>query len=506
MKGAERFKELLGKYRGRPVMLYGDPDMDGLVSLRFMCEFCNMVGIKDFTYYVNSNRHHGFALDKGRLRGYLVIAADFAITRETMQELVDADVAILSTDHHECESDFIEVSGVAEGIVINNQYPFEPVEDRYLSGAGVFYELICGLYPGFISKEREALVGVTLLSDVRQIENPKARGYLKAAYTADTENGFVNYLLSYCPDKGFAFGAPRLDRNFIDYYLNPLVNSMLRMGRLAEAVDFILGHGLKVHTSRKHQGEFLAQMEGVASVMEFPHIHFLAVPSMELYGASATNFIGLLCSRHKDANRNITTLGMVVENGVVLRASFRGKYDDVHYQSAFRMNGVSAEGHSNAFGMPQFLPTGGTWMQLEDLVSDLEAEHKATATIVESSNLAATLLMHGDKYAEENCYVRDMYRTYIRYVGRGARVVNTTYKVEEFQQGDYLLGMKPDMVSSGVAYRYVRDMNGNPIPKYIEYQVDGRKVKSFGVGIENGLILPIKEKGYMHLYVRGEII
>ena len=41
--------------------------------------------------------------------------------------------------------------------------------------------------------------------------------------------------------------------------------------------------------------------------------------------------------------------------------------------------------------------------------------------------------------------------------------------------------------------------------KYLEYLVDGRKVKSFGVPIEEGLILPIVEKGYINLYIRGNV-
>ena len=73
----------------------------------------------------------------------------------------------------------------------------------------------------------------------------------------------------------------------------------------------------------------------------------------------------------------------------------------------------------------------------------------------------------------------------------------------EFSNEDYASGLKPDVRNRGVDYKYVRDTDGNPIVKYIEYLVDGRKVKSFGDRIEDGLILPILEKGYMQLYVRG---
>ena len=90
MAGQERFKELVEKYKDRPILLYGDPDVDGLISLLFMCQFCDMLGLR-YTYYVNDNRHHGFTLPISSLRGYLIIAADFSMSRDEIQRLVDND-------------------------------------------------------------------------------------------------------------------------------------------------------------------------------------------------------------------------------------------------------------------------------------------------------------------------------------------------------------------------------------------------------------------------------
>jgi hypothetical protein len=108
--------------------------------------------------------------------------------------------------------------------------------------------------------------------------------------------------------------------------------------------------------------------------------------------------------------------------------------------------------------------------------------------------------------AMENCYVRDMYRTYFKYTGSNAKVQKITYRKTEFTDTDYTQGIIPDEVIKGVSYKYQRDTQGNPMPKYIEYTIDGRKVKSFGDRIENGLILPILEKGYIQLYVKPDKI
>lgn len=472
-----------------------------------MCQFADMLGLS-YTYYVNSNRYHGFELSLEDLRGYMVIASDFAITAEEVKAIVDNDIVLLSTDHHDIQDTFIDYVGeTAEGIVINNQYPFEPEEDRYQSGAGVFYELICSLYPEFKSKEREALIGVTLLSDMRPIENRKAERYLKTTYSTNPEEGYVYYLISSCLNSDFGFGVPKFDRNFIDFNLTPTINALLRADMTSEAIQFILGGGLVHYDARGLQKQLVSDMYSRADIYPFNNVVFLIVNASNFidYTVKISNYIGLFCNDYKDKHEGVSVLGLVTENGQVVRASFRGRYDDIHYQSAFRNMGIRAEGHAGAFGIRDFTPDIDTWYQIDDLIGDLESEHKTTITIINASNLAFVLNRDGARIALENCYVRDMYRTYLRYTGTNAKVVRQTYKMEEFTDEDYRNGIKPDITSRGVDYKYLRNDSGKPITKYLEYLVDGRKVKSFGVDIKDGLILPILEKGYMQLYVRSSL-
>lgn len=507
MVGANRFKEIFEKYKNRPIILYGDPDTDGLISLLLMCKFCDMMHLS-YSYYVNENRYHGFTLNPEALKGYLVIASDFAITEPEVQALVNNDVVLLSTDHHDIQPKFIDIVGdTAEGIVINNQYPFEPEEDRYQSGAGVFYELICSIYPDFKCKENEALVGVTLLSDMRPIENLKARKYLKTTYTINPEEGYFYYLISSCLNNDFGFGVPKFDRNFIDYNLNPTINALLRANKTQEAIQFILGGGLTHFDARGLQKEIVEKMYIRAVIHPFVNITYLMVNASDFYDYSVaiTGYIGLFCNDYSDKHGGISVLGFVVENGKIVRASFRGKYDDIHYRSGFHNLGIDAQGHAGAFGIQNFQPDTDTWYQIDDTVGDLESNHTMTATIIEASNLSFILNREGSKIATENSYCRDMYRTYIKYTGSNIKVVKQTYKKEEFTQDDYFNGVKADEIIKGVSYKYLRDKDGNPITKYIEYLIDGKKVKSFGELVEEGLILPILEKGYIQLYVRSAL-
>ena len=121
------------------------------------CQYLDMQGLK-YSYFVNDNRFHGFTLSPEVLRGYLVIAVDFDLVEE-LPALVENDVVIISIDHHEIQGTLVEEYKDDElrGIVVNNQYPFEPADNRYQSGAGMVYETFCKIDENFKSVEREAM-------------------------------------------------------------------------------------------------------------------------------------------------------------------------------------------------------------------------------------------------------------------------------------------------------------------------------------------------------------
>lgn len=507
MFGTDIAKSIIEEFKDeRPILIHGDPDPDGLFSLLLCCQLCDTILHKRYSYFVNEKRKHGFNLQPSTLSGYLVIAVDFEIDANMMQILVDNDVAVVSIDHHEVQDEPIIVESSktsARGIVINNQYPFEDVENTYQSGAGVAYEAFCEMYPEFKSLEREVLVGITLLTDARPIENQRARKYLQKTYSADSQSGYIGYLIESVMDGDFGFGVPKLDRNFIDYTLSPKINSLLRFGKEAEAINFILGKGLLSTDTQAKQSNLLEDMKLRAYRLNLSHLTIVAVDTRDFRDytdVDMTCFIGLLCSNIKGTG--VSTLGMVIENGRCLRASFRGRYDDINYLTGFQHLDINAQGHPNAFGIVEFEPEQSTWIDLNDLIIQLEESHQQLIKIIKSTNLSFTMMQNGMSVATENCYVRDMYRTYIKYTGNNVKIIKQSYKSEKFSPSDYASGIEPDFVSSGVKYKYLRDVNGQPIIKYIEYLVDGKRIKSFGVQLQDGLILPILEKGHIQLYVR----
>lgn len=471
MFGVELVKEFIEKFKNRRILVYFDPDVDGLFSGYFVCELLQRLGLQ-YTYYVNSKRQHGFTLQPSAVKGFFVIAVDFGISSSLVASLVQNDVALLSLDHHDIQKDFIYYKSAttdAEGVVLNNQYPFEDESKRFLSGAGVVYESICTCYPDFKTDEHDAIVGITLLSDAVPIENVQARKYLNKTFSADTQKGYIGYLVKNTMEVDYGFGVPKLDRNYIDYTFSPRVNSLLRFGRESEALGFVLGKGLSQVNTRKLQKDYVRYLISIAEIKDYSNLRVVCCDvtkvSPEYQGIDISSFIGTVCSRCKSENGNC--IAYVLDNGKVTRASFRGKYSDIHYRVAFKGYGLDAEGHPTAFGIKNLEPSEELWVALNDIVYDLEKDHQQTYKVIEASNLSMIMIQSGMNMAYENCYVRDMYRTYIKYTGTNFKV---TVDRENFR----------------------------------EYTVDGRAVKCFDKSLNpsNAYILPMLEKGHVVLYLQ----
>lgn len=474
MYGTSLVRDFIESYRGRPVLVYFDPDPDGLFSGYFVCKLLDMLNIK-YSYYVNSKRKHGFDLEPSTLKGFFVIAVDFGISQSLVESLVRNNVALLSLDHHDIQDEFIYIKSSetdARGVIINNQYPFEETEKKFLSGAGVAYESFCDCYPDFKSTENEAIVGITLLSDICPIENDLARKYLTKTFSADTQSGYIGYLVKNTLESDYGFGVPRLDRNFIDFTFSPRVNSMLRFGRETEALNFILGKGIGTINTRKTQKDYVQYLLSIAEIKEYTNLRVACCDVTKIDPAyrniDITCFIGTVCSKVKGSVGN--AIAYVLDNGKVTRASFRGRYSDVHYRVSFKSLGLQAEGHPNAFGILNLEPSEGIWTQLNDIIFDLEQDHQITYKVIEATNLSMVMLQRGLSLATENCYVRDLYRTYIKYLGK-----NYTIAVDK--------------------------------ENYREYFVDGRSVKCFNKELtpENAFILPMLEKGHVVCYLQETV-
>ena len=183
-KGTDVCERLLKSFisSNRKIVVYFDPDVDGMIAGYFVCKYLAMYG-KPFSWYVNTNRSHNWDLDLEKVKDCNVVAVDFMIPKQVMQDIIDNGTNIISMDHHVNGDSFIHIMSKGEGVIINNQYPFEDRERAYLSGAGVVFETLSNLDSNFYTDENKALVGLTLLSDVCNIETTLAKEYFTALYT-----------------------------------------------------------------------------------------------------------------------------------------------------------------------------------------------------------------------------------------------------------------------------------------------------------------------------------
>lgn len=462
MYGIKKAIELLNK--AEKCVVYFDPDIDGLISGYLACRFLDKLK-KPYTYILNENRAHGFKVDPKKLSGYTVVAVDFAISPSEVDAILDADASLVSLDHHTI-GDAIERD---RAIVINNQYSFEPEEKRFLSGAGVVYEAFCEIDSSFASEENKALVGVSLLSDIRVIENDLARDYLKCTYSSRAP--MIEYLVDCTKNsRDFQFGNVRMDRNFIDYTFSPKINSLFRTNQGDLAVQMIMGKPISskvlIH-SKEYQDMILEYIMSHLEGAEFSSLicKGLGNPDFELEnGALLSNFIGLACSRVKATGK--TTFLYVGSGSTVERGSVRGKLDNVDYLSLFRDFGFNADGHKNAFGVMQTDLSKIDLEMLNYVIEKVEqmSKGRVSSRVFDVVNLST--FKDAKSLAISNIYSRSCNMQFIRYVGRNA----------------------------------VLDKQG----KLFLWHIDGVPVKCFSEEItpKNGVIVPLYDRGYLVFYLR----
>lgn len=472
----------LSKEEMPPLLVYGDPDIDGLISLRNLKTFLESeLNLKSVPYYCNSNRAHGFMLDLNSIeRGTIIFAVDFAITREEIKNIVDSGFDIISIDHHDVEDEFIYYMGEDNyGVVINNQYPFEDSEWSFQSGAGVLWHILNAYYEGDRTKfidnyedldygfqdEAKALVGLTLLSDVRNIEMPNSREFLKCLYLC-TMGGYIGYLLNETKGNDYNFGIPKFDRNFADFTFSPKVNALFRFNLEYLAIDFILEKGYPDIDYQKLQKEFLDKLIEDVEVFEFSSTIFVKIYTDGLSSVELNyveNFIGLLASKFTDTGKCVIAY-IERPDGSAGRASFRSSIQTLPFRSSL-LEYIDGRGHQGAFGIIGFRGDMRNFSKINRTIKELTRGYQEAIDFIEVSNLSVYVKSSrmAREIANENMYRLPQNRLYIKYTGSVDNIVK--------KRGS---------------------------SKYALYEINGIKVVCFDLKLnpKEDLILPMLDKGW----------
>lgn len=406
----------------RPVLVYFDPDVDGMISGWLLCQWLNKNGIS-FSTYVNPNRKHGFLLPYESVKGLTILSGDFTVTHEIMKNLVENyGVTYLSLDHHDNPEEQTVFEGKSGnlGVMVNNQYPGNPDWNKFQSGAGVVWQVLASFDSSFDNKLYRGMVGWTLLSDSRDISSDEARSFLTDLFSLDKKSPYIGKLISsvLAGRKDYEFGVPRMDRYFVDFQMTPAINSMLRFGKEREAVKFILSGVYPEIDYHKRQKGLVKGILKHAKIREFGDSFCSVTVRMKDFPPDTQeilgNFIGLVCSRFSDTHN---VVGRVIDSeGVIVRSSFRGRSSGAPYKDyIIKATGLDCRGHQEAFGIKderiseeQLEKAGIACESAEESVNEV------TPNIIEVNNFGSWVKKHGHEVAEENGYCMSSQRTYIR--------------------------------------------------------------------------------------------
>ena len=465
-------------------IVYYDPDPDGLIAGSLVSKLLTDYG-KPSIYYINENREHGFTIPIDKLeayKGYTIIAVDFHISNDTLKAIVDAGLNIINIDHHDVKDTtlFTYSNNGYSAILINNQYEFEPVEYRFLSGAGVVYHTFLAMFPDYMNTKRnKALVGISLLSDIRETESNIAASYLDELYSWNDK--YSMYLIDLAlGGKKVSFGVQKyLDRNLLDFSLIPRLNALFRLNMGDTAIQVFNGIDVDVDLGivRGEQQQIAEELMGRLTDHSMPGLSVMSVDikGYEDKNYKITNFIGLVCG--KIAGSMGQTAFLYVQDGdKIVRGSVRGKYDDVDYLSIFNKYGVNGAGHKGAFGVRECSISN---IDFAGLVSEIEQAELVAKNSVEEAqryNKVANLrvAINGEtRIAKYNTYVRDAKRRF--YDCSDCKWV-VTYE--------------------------------SPTKNYIQYSIDGVNVKCFDKAVtpsNGGYVMPLLNNGYVEYYLQKRV-
>lgn len=411
-KGVEQAKHIwnFARSRGLPIILKGDPDVDGLLAYGVAKEILKKIGVVDFYCTVNRDRLHGLCpeeledlptpyqplpqpegivyIEPRFYKNCLIINVDSSISGSELQMLVDNGNIVLSFDHHDLELEgfsptqrvFKNKEKQGYAVLMNNQYPDEPEEWRFLSGTSVTMYGLSAILDIPVELEWECMQAISLLSDVREIENPLAKGILKTLYETKLDKIPIVRKLAIVsqyetPDL-FQHSLEYLDRTFIDYSLSPYINACYQLNlseMLFKIINFKPTTWEPVKTVRK------AILNNLESALKVTHLSNMVVLTLKMqdiekikyegdYDFSYTSFIGLLANRYLGYRKPVFIIA--IQDKTFMRGSVRGISFNLDYKEVFMKLGYECKGHTGAFGVTK-LSKSSKMSQLNDALGIL---------------------------------------------------------------------------------------------------------------------------------------
>lgn len=237
------------------IKLIVDSDQDGYTSAAIIYLYTKKINPSiEITYTIHDGKQHGLEDMADLLEekiDLLIIPDASSNDYELHRQFKEANIPILVLDHHEAE--FLS----KDAIVINNQFGNYP--NKNLSGAGVVYKFCeyCDSQYGFnYAEDFIDLAAVGIIGDVMKITSLENR-YIIYTGLRNIKNIFLKALIE---KQAYSIkDTNHLTPTHIAFYITPLVNAMIRVGKAEEKIimfeAFINGNEQIESTKRGAKGE-----------------------------------------------------------------------------------------------------------------------------------------------------------------------------------------------------------------------------------------------------------
>lgn len=343
---------------GRKVMVFGDCDMDGLLSAYQVQEFFKKFNHSNYTVWNIKNKNHNIDEDCVRVciresYDYIIVLDVGSSSMDVIQKLTDFGVKVVVIDHHVSKYSFEEYP---EDCVIVNSKMNNEVDTRfnYKLSAGALTFTLLYKYGLMKSKDLSNLsicALVTMYSDCIDMDSRLAKAIYKLA---------INQPSSLYPFfvKDF-LGRYSFRRRFMEFTLSPRINSLFR----SERFDIINRYFFDGSISSIYRNGLVKQIEEIyvssrkligrisdtvpREELENFVVSNLSKGDIAVQANKLYNYTGII------ANNLAQTYGkpciVLCDNGHEVKGSFRDLFGR-DYLSIFKQFCKSG-GHPSAFGL-----------------------------------------------------------------------------------------------------------------------------------------------------------
>ncbi len=224
--------------QGENVLVFGDYDVDGVLSVVILSRALSILGAK-VDYYIPDRLEEGYGLKPAYVKileqkqANVVVSVDCGIKAlDFVKEATRIGVDVIITDHHQPGDQLPEALAVLNPVLKGSKYP-----NPYLAGIGVVFKLIQALYQGH-PKESQVphylkLVSIGTVADVVPLTREN-RIFVKYGLEAlkNISNLGLQSLLSTCGLDGKSIRV-----SDVGFRIAPRINAAGRMGKADLAVQ-----------------------------------------------------------------------------------------------------------------------------------------------------------------------------------------------------------------------------------------------------------------------------